>query len=124
MQVRGGHPARKRRLPIQTNTNTNANTNANANANANANKNNLFLNSSKGNIDEFAQMGCIGTIMIIILIVICTLPAVVIAVKCNPRSPIIMGIVAFFFDRIYLFQHVVRKYLMREKNYCKNISCK
>jgi hypothetical protein len=92
---------------------TNANANANANTNTNANTN-----------DELAQMGCIGTIMIIILIVICTLPAVVIAVKCNPRSPIIMGIVAFFFDRIYLFQHVVRKYLMREKNYCKNISCK
>ena len=84
-------------------------TNANANSNING---------------ELSDLGCCGTIMIIILIVICTLPAVVIAVKCNPRSPVIMGIVAFFFDRIYIFQHVVRKYLMREKNYCKNISCK
>jgi hypothetical protein len=96
-------------------------TNANENTVGN---NNLALSSSKGAVDQLSQMGCGGTIMIIILIVICTLPAVVIAVKCNPRSPVIMGIVAFFFDRIYLFQHVVRKYLMREKNYCKNIYCK
>jgi hypothetical protein len=61
---------------------------------------------------------------IFIFLIICTLPAVVISINCNPQSPVIMGIVAFFFDRIYLFQHVVRKYLMKEKNYCKNISCK
>ena len=80
--------------------------------------NNLVFNNSNSTI------GCSSTILIIILIIICTLPAIVIAIKCNPKSPVIMGIIAFFFDRIYLFQHVVRKYLMREKNYCKNISCK
>ena len=109
---------------LENNKDKFTNANANAAGNAAAKNNNLSLSSSKGAVDELAQMGCGGTIMIIILIVICTLPAVVIAVKCNPRSPVIMGIVAFFFDRIYLFQHVVRKYLMREKNYCKNIYCK
>jgi len=86
-------------------------TNANATANSNIN-------------GKLSELNSFGTIMIIIFIVICTLPSVVIAIKCNTKSPIIMGVIAFFFDRIYLFQHVVRKYLMKEKNYCNNISCK
>ena len=60
----------------------------------------------------------------LITLVICTLPAVVIATKCNPKTPVLMGIIAFLFDRIYLFQHVIRKYILRENNYCNKISCK
>jgi hypothetical protein len=91
------------------------------------NNKDLFTNANaRGNAanNNLKELGCGSTILFVILIIICTLPAVVIGVKCNPKSPVIMGIIAFFFDRIYLFQHVVRKYLMREKNYCKKISCK
>ena len=70
------------------------------------------------------DMSCAEILLLILIIVVCTLPAVVIAVTCNPKNPVLMGIIAFLFDRIYLFQHVYRKYIIREKNYCKNISCR
>ena len=101
-------------------TNGNGNGNANANGNVNANGN------ANGNVNvlDVKNMDGSDVLALIIVLVICTLPAVVIATRCNPKCPVLMGIVAFLFDRIYLFQHVVRKYLLREKNYCKNISCK
>ena len=79
-------------------------------------------NVSGGNVG--AYMSCAEILLLILIIVVCTLPAVVIAVTCNPKNPVLMGIIAFLFDRIYLFQHVYRKYIIREKNYCKNISCR
>ena len=71
------------------------------------------------NAESYSSMELLGIILVLIIF---TLPAVVIAVRCNTKSPVLMGIVAFLFDRIYLFQHVVRKYLLREKGYCKNIT--
>tara|TARA_B110000261_G_scaffold150027_1_gene177214 strand:+ start:603 stop:938 length:336 start_codon:yes stop_codon:yes gene_type:complete len=83
--------------------------------------------SSVGNISGRSggvDMSCAEILLLILIIVVCTLPAVVIAVTYNPKNPVLMGIIAFLFDRIYLFQHVYRKYIIREKNYCKNISCR
>ena len=93
--------------------------NKNNNAlNNNLKKNmNLLVNPALDMKDN-SPMELLG---ILILLIVCTLPAVVISVRCNPKSPILMGIVAFLFDRIYLLQHVVRKYMLKEKGYCKNI---
>ena len=90
----------------------------------NTGSNNTGSNNIKLNIMNPKNMNGVDLIVVIITLVICTLPAVVIATKCNPKTPVLMGIIAFLFDRIYLFQHVVRKYILREKNYCKNIYCK
>ena len=60
------------------------------------------------------------TISFIIIIIFQILPVMLIAVHCNPKSPVTYGIIAFLFPGIYLFQHAVRKYLMKEKGYCGN----
>jgi ABC-type transport system involved in multi-copper enzyme maturation permease subunit len=100
------------------------NTSSNNTGSNNTSSNNTGSNNIKLNIMNPKNMNGIDLIVVIITLVICTLPAVVIATKCNPKTPVLMGIIAFLFDRIYLFQHVVRKYILREKNYCKNIYCK
>ena len=58
------------------------------------------------------------TFLLIILFQI--LPVMLIAVNCNPKSPVTYGIIAFLFPGVYLFQHAVRKYLVRERGYCGN----
>jgi len=40
------------------------------------------------------------------------------AYKCNPKHPYVMGLVGFFFSEIYLFQFLVRKFVIKEKGYC------
>ena len=104
-------------------TNMDENINHN-NTGSNNTGSNTGSNNIKLNIMNPKNMNGVDLIVVIITLVICTLPAVVIATKCNPKTPVLMGIIAFLFDRIYLFQHVVRKYILREKNYCKNIYCK
>ena len=111
--------------------NNNSGVNGNVNGNSSGNVNNVDVSGlvgsglvGSGGIGSGVGMNCGEIILLILIIVVCTLPAVVIAVTCNPKNPVLMGIIAFFFDRIYLFQHVYRKYIIREKNYCKNISCR
>ena len=97
--------------------------------NKNKNRNNEMNNNNlKKNMNllvnpalDMKDSSPIELLGILLLLIVCTLPAVVISVRCNPKSPILMGIVAFLFDRIYLLQHVVRKYMLKEKGYCKNI---
>ena len=92
--------------------------NTNKGMNNNLKKNMNLLVNPVVNMESYTGMELLG---VILKIIIFTLPAVVIAVRCNPKSPVLMGIVAFLFDRIYLFQHVIRKYMLKEKGYCKNI---
>ena len=56
----------------------------------------------------------------ILIVLFQILPVMLIAVNCNPKSPVTYGIIAFLFPGVYLFQHSVRKYMMREKGYCGN----
>ena len=60
------------------------------------------------------------TVSFILIIILQILPIMLIAVHCNPKSPVTYGIIAFLFPGIYLFQHSIRKYLMKEKGYCGN----
>ena len=86
--------------------------------NNNLKKNMNLLVNPAVNMESYTGMELLG---VVLMLIVFTLPAVVIAVRCNPKSPVLMGIVAFLFDRIYLFQHVIRKYMLKEKGYCKNI---
>lgn len=92
--------------------------NTNKVMNNNLKKNMNLLVNPAVNMESYTGMELLG---VILMLIIFTLPAVVIAVRCNSKSPVLMGIVAFLFDRIYLFQHVIRKYMLKEKGYCKNI---
>ena len=40
------------------------------------------------------------------------------AYKCNPKNPFVMTLVGFAFSEIYLFQFLVRKFVIKEKGYC------
>lgn len=59
-------------------------------------------------------------ITIVLVIFLQIMPVMLIAVNCNPKSPVLYGVIAFLFPGIYLFQHTFRKYLLREKGYCGN----
>jgi hypothetical protein len=103
---------------VMNNNTMNNNTMNNNTMNNNLKKNMNLLVNPAVNIESYTGMELLG---VVLMLIIFTLPAVVIAVRCNPKSPVLMGIVAFLFDRIYLFQHVIRKYMLKEKGYCKNI---
>lgn len=47
--------------------------------------------------------------------------AIVIAVRCNPKNTFWYGLLAFLFSEIYLIQFAIRKFLIREKNYCVGV---
>lgn len=59
-------------------------------------------------------------VTVILVIFLQIMPVMLIAVNCNPKSPVLYGIIAFLFPGIYLFQHTFRKYLLKEKGYCGN----
>ena len=43
------------------------------------------------------------------------------AYKCNPKSPFVMTLVGFFFSEIYMFQFLLRKFVIKEKGYCAGL---
>ena len=70
---------------------------------------------------EFRREVVISVLTTFLLIVLFQiLPVMLIAVNCNPKSPVTYGIIAFLFPGVYLFQHAVRKYLIKQKGYCGN----
>ena len=75
-----------------------------------------------GNVANEIKREVILSVLITVLLIIIfqILPIMLIAVNCNPNSPVTYGIIAFLFPGVYLFQHAVRKYLLKEKGYCRN----
>ena len=75
-----------------------------------------------GNVGQELRREVIISVLITVLLIILfqILPIMLIAVNCNPKSPVTYGLVAFLFPGIYLFQHAVRKYMLKEKGYCGN----
>ena len=59
-------------------------------------------------------------VTVVLVIFLQIMPVMLIAVNCNPKSPVLYGVIAFLFPGIYLFQHTFRKYLLKEKGYCGN----
>ena len=54
-----------------------------------------------------------------LLLLFTTIPAVLVAVNCNPKNPIMFGILAFIFSDIYLLQWSIKKFVLKFDNYCK-----
>ena len=48
------------------------------------------------------------------------LPAIL-AARCNPKHPFLMGLVGFFFSEIYMFQYLLRKLVLKQKGYCQAV---
>jgi len=62
-----------------------------------------------------------GGILIALFIIFVVVLAVIIAVRCNPNNQFAYALIAFLFSEIYLIQFFIRKYIIKEKDYCKGI---
>lgn len=71
------------------------------------------------NVNIIVQKKC--NVISIVLSIIIIIFAVKTAIRCNPENPWLFGVIAFFFPEIYLLQFGIRKYLIKEKGYCKSI---
>ena len=101
-----------------------------SNGNGNGGNNNMTNNMTNNMANNMANSGDhvttkkdmkFGVLIILLLIIIFQiLPVMLIAVNCNPKSPVLYGIISFLFPGIYILQHAVRKYLMKENGYCGN----
>jgi hypothetical protein len=74
-----------------------------------------------GNMDPSSFFHGIGGFFASLFILFILILAIVLAVRCNPDNKIAYGIIAFLFSEIYLIQFFIRKYLIKEKNYCTAI---
>ena len=54
-----------------------------------------------------------------VLVCLNAIPAVLVAVNCHTKNPIIPGIIALIFSDLYLIQWSLRKFILKENNYCK-----
>ena len=92
--------------------------------NAVDNLNNIKTNTNvaimNNNNNVGGEMGVCEVLGIIVALIIKVLPVVLIAVNCNPKNKLLHGVLAFFFDRIYLFIHALVKYVFPVKGYCGN----
>ena len=74
-----------------------------------------------GNMDPSSFFRGIGGFFVALFILFIAILAIVLAVRCNPDNKLVFGIIAFLFSEIYLIQFFIRKYLIKEKNYCSAI---
>ncbi len=54
-----------------------------------------------------------------ILLFFTTLPAVLVSINCNPNNKLGYGVLAFIFSDIYLIQWSIKKFIIKQDNYCK-----
>jgi hypothetical protein len=81
-----------------------------------------FTGGHQGGAVGVIEMSVWVVMMLAILVLdvgMAVLPAML-AAKCNPKHPILMGLVGFFFSEIYLFQFLFRKLVINEPGYCKD----
>lgn len=86
----------------------------------------LFLLSSallthNNQTDQSNMSKLLNTILsffLAIIGIVLVVVAVLVASRCNPKHPIVFGVLAFLFPEIYLIQYGIRKYLLKQKGYC------
>ena len=71
-----------------------------------------------GDLDKIFRDNLYTMMYMIILILITTIPAVLIATNCNKDSKVLYGIVAFLFSDIYLLQWSIKKFVLKYPDYC------
>lgn len=84
--------------------------------------NNSTVINSINNINNNAKMLSNNIFIMIymtMLLVVTALPAVMVAINCNPDNKILFGTIAFLFSDLYLLQWAVKKFILKKENYCK-----
>ncbi len=84
--------------------------------------NNSTVLKSINNINDNAKMLSSNVFILIyisMLLVVTALPAVMVAIHCNPDNKILFGIIAFLFSDVYLLQWAIKKFVLKTENYCK-----
>ena len=71
-----------------------------------------------GSMNSSSLFRGVGGFFVALFIIFIAILAIILAVRCNPNNKLAYGIIAFLFSEIYLIQFFIRKYLIREKNYC------
>ena len=99
------------------NNNNNNKNNKNKNNNNNNNNNNNSIYRRKNPLNSFNNKYGVNSFLFLLMIllfqiILCVVPVVLIAINCNPDSPFLSGVLAFLFDRLYLFQFAIRKYIL------------
>ena len=54
----------------------------------------------------------------VLLLLFTTIPAVLVAINFNKDKKVLYGLVAFFFSDIYLIQWSIKKFILKNENYC------
>tara|TARA_B100000212_G_C27324069_1_gene511556 strand:+ start:252 stop:548 length:297 start_codon:yes stop_codon:yes gene_type:complete len=77
-----------------------------------------FKTFMEGNPEKILRDNLYTMIYMILLLIITTVPAVLVAVNCNKENPIGYGILAFIFSDIYLLQWSIKKFVLKYPEYC------
>ncbi len=77
-----------------------------------------FKTFLEGNHDKILRDNLYTMIYMIILILITTIPAVLVATNCNKDNRVLYGILAFLFSDIYLLQWSIKKFVLKYPEYC------
>ena len=77
-----------------------------------------FKTFIEGNPEKILKDNLYTMIYMILLLIITTVPAVLVATNCNKNNPIGYGILAFIFSDIYLLQWSIKKFVLKYPNYC------
>ena len=78
---------------------------------------NNFVNID--NQDKTVKNNVFIIIYISLLLMFTAIPAILVAIHCNPNNKILSGLIGFFFGDIYLLQWSIRKFVLKHSNYCK-----
>lgn len=77
-----------------------------------------FKTFLEGSPDQILKDNLYTMAYMIILLLVTTIPAVLVATNCNKDSKIMYGIVAFLFSDIYLLQWSIKKFVLKYPDYC------
>ena len=77
-----------------------------------------FKTFMEGNPEKILRDNLYTMVYMILLLIITTVPAVLVAVNCNKENPIGYGILAFIFSDIYLLQWSIKKFVLKYPDYC------
>tara|TARA_Y100001936_G_C15575580_1_gene409385 strand:+ start:255 stop:551 length:297 start_codon:yes stop_codon:yes gene_type:complete len=77
-----------------------------------------FRTFIEGSPDQILKDNLYTMIYMIIILLVTTIPAVLVATNCNKDSRVLYGILAFIFSDIYLLQWSIKKFVLKYPDYC------
>jgi len=77
-----------------------------------------FKTFLEGNPDQILKDNLYTMAYMIILLLVTTIPAVLVATNCNKQNKAMYGIIALFCSDIYLLQWSIKKFVLKYPEYC------